>query len=191
MDEIQVINSALGLLRDKAIVSLNEGTERARLAGLRYALVRDSVLEKHPWNFAMVRVALAASPTAPTMDWGYQFVLPADPYCLKVRRTSQAAQAWEVGLDQSSRRVLLANDSSINIAYTARVTDLTIWTPLAVLALTYLLASDFAGPLTGSAQKTQQWQQAFLWAMEQAQLADGQEGSPRIVAAPTTLTSIR
>lgn len=187
-DEIQVVNSALMLLRDKRITSFTDGSERATLAHLRFPLVRDAVLESHPWNFAVAFQALAEDPNPmPTgFSYAHWFVLPTDPWCIAIRNTNQICQAWA----KAGRR-LLCNDDAISIEYTARIEDLNAWSPLAVQALTYLLASDFAGPITGQANKTQQWQQAFSWAIAEAKLSDGREGTPVVVQPNTTLTRIR
>jgi hypothetical protein len=196
MDEIEVMNSALMLLKDRRITSFDDGSERAALAKIRYALCRDSVLESHVWNFASVRVALSADPVAPAFGFTHKFLLPTNPWCIKVRdvdlRFPGAPQgAWEVGLDENGRRVILSNAETLKIRYTARVEDLNLWAPLAVTALTYLLASDFAGPITGQNAKTQQFQQSFKWAIGEAMTSDAREGTPLVIPAPVTLTAIR
>ena len=192
MDEIQVINSAYALLGHTRITSLSDGSEAAVLAGLRFSLVRDAVLEEAPWNFATIRKALARSERTPAMDWDYQYPLPTNPYCIKVRDTYPAENvAWEVGLDEIDERILMTNQDSIKIRYTARVVNLNIWSPLAVMALTYLLASDLALSVTGQKSKSDQNLEKFAQTLAMAKSSDAREGTPLLARAPITLTGIR
>lgn len=192
MNEIEVINGALGLLKAPRIQSLHDSTEAATQCRLQYALCRDVVLEAGTgWNFASVRAALAASTTTPAMDWAYQYPLPTTPWCIKVRDPNPVLTPWEVGYDPLEGRVLLSDASTMIIRYTARVEDLNIWSPLAVMALQHLLASQLAVPITGQIEKAQAWQKSYATLLTEANVSDGREGSPVQVRPTTILTGRR
>jgi len=194
MDEVEVVNSALGLLGERRITSFADGTDLAAKVNLRFPLVRDGILEMHPWNFAMYRTTLAQSDQTPVSGWSYQYPLPTNPWCIKVRDVNPDTSppvAWEVGVDSTYGRVLLTDESTVSIRYTGRQLDFNIWSPVAVLAFTYLLASDFAVTITGQQNKANLNREMFQLTIASAITSDGREGTPVVVSAPTTLTAIR
>jgi hypothetical protein len=78
----------------------------------------NDVLIKHPWSCAKARQRLAALSEAPEgEEWGYQFQLPVNPRCLKVRRTDPDTP-WE---HQGDR--LLANQAELTLIYTKEITN--------------------------------------------------------------------
>lgn len=183
-NETEVINSALGLLGESRVLSLDDGSELAKTIELRYPIVRDAVLEAHPWNFAMTRQALVQSAITPAFDWAYQYPFPTTPWCLTIRDTDDEGSGWEVGYDAIDGRVVLSDNSTLKIRYTARIEDVGIWSPLAVLALTYLLAADLAINITGQVAKADQYQDRFEKTLPLATSSDSREGSPVVIQAP-------
>lgn len=194
MDEVGVVNAALALIKAPAVTSLYDGSERARLAQLRYANCRDSVLEALPWGFANMRVTLTQSTRRPAFQWAYQYRLPygnPDPWCIKVREPNPTVLPWEVGYDAIDERVLLTDQATMKIRYTAQIVNITVWSPQAVLALTYLLASEFAAMLTGDANRVKLFTQSYMTTLAEAIISDSREGSPVLVPAPQDFTWIR
>lgn len=194
MDQIEVINSAFILLKHRRITSLEDGSEQATLAKLRFAICRDAVLEAAPWNFASYRKDLTRSTITPANTWDYQHFLPTSPWCIKVRNVNPESTlpvGWAIGVDETDGRVLWSNQEDITIRYTGRQENLNIWSPLAVVALTYFLAGDLAVAITGQRNKAEDFRTLFKEAMKEAMTSDAREGSPVVVSPPTTLTSIR
>ena len=76
--DVGIANAALRKLGQSPITSFSEANKAGRIANERFAESRDALLAEHPWNFALKRVSLAASATAP--EWGYNnaFPLPTD-----------------------------------------------------------------------------------------------------------------
>lgn len=182
-NETEVINSALILLGESRFIP-GDGSELAAVVGLRWPIVRDAVLEAHPWNFASVRKALVQSAITPAFGWAYQYPFPTTPYCLTVRGTNDENAGWEVGFDEIDGRVVFSNQTTLKIRYTARVENVGIWTPLAVMALTYLLAADLAINVTGQNAKADQYQDRFEKAIPLATNSDSREGSPVVLQGP-------
>lgn len=200
--ETEVVNSALGLLASRRITSLDDGSELATLARLRWAIARDAVNEAHPWNFADLRATLVASARVPAYEWSTQYPLPTLPKCLAVRETSLdqanssqfpnvSGQRWVLGYDSQDGRVIFCNATALSIRYTAQILDLNIWSPLAILALTYLLASDLAIEVTGEIEKQGGYLRSFQATMEQAMSSDARQASPVRLRASTLLTGRR
>jgi len=191
-DPVSICNEAIGELGGVFLQAFDEGTSTARLCAQLYPGARDMTLELHPWNWATAYQTLTRSPDAPAMKWAYQYALPTQPWCIKVRGTDRGNGArFEVGTNAQGERVLYSDDASVKIEYTARVDDLGSWSPLALQVLMKLMASKLAKPITGQNSTTQlKWQEA-LALLPEAKGSDGREGSPFVLRANTTLTNAR
>ena len=82
--EVSICSNALRRLGDSPITSLSDDTERARLCNALYEPARDSLLRSHAFNFSITRASLAKSATTPAFEFANQFILPTDPFCLRV-----------------------------------------------------------------------------------------------------------
>jgi hypothetical protein len=191
-DEIGVCNQALAELGESFIQSFHDGTSVANVCATLYPDVRDETLELHPWNFATYRTRLARSPDTPAMDYRYMYPLPTNPWCIKVHGTDQGNGArFNVGVDAYNGRVLYSDQGSVSIVYTARVTDLGVWAPLALQVLVKLLASRLAKVLTGQNSLAQLKFQEAVALLPEARSADGREGYPVVLRPNNRLTLSR
>lgn len=75
---IDIVNLALGRIRQPKISSLTEGSTAADQASLAWPYIRDEVLEAADWTFAKTRKALAQNATTPVGDFDYAYTLPPD-----------------------------------------------------------------------------------------------------------------
>jgi hypothetical protein len=150
------------------------------------------VLELSPWNFATAFARLARSPDTPPFKWRYQYPLPTDPYCIKVRGTDEGNGAqFEIGTDPNNGRVLFSDQANVSIEYTKRVLDLGSWSPLAYQVLVKMLASKLAKPLTGQSSLGELKLKELYALLPEARGSDGREGSPFALRANTTLVRAR
>ena len=112
---VSICNNALRLINADPITLITESTDRARFMNGIFADTRDACLEEHPWNFSITRDELALDAESPLMGWAYQFVLPVNPYCLKVLQLNdddfsrlvietqfQNGSSFEQGLNEKS-----------------------------------------------------------------------------------------
>lgn len=77
--QVDVCNQALIKIGAGRISSLSDGTKQADLLNAIWSIKRDAELAAHPWTFAIKRVNLPASATAPEgTDWSRAYPLPAD-----------------------------------------------------------------------------------------------------------------
>jgi hypothetical protein len=126
------------------------------------------------------------------MKWRYQYLLPTNPWCIKVRGTNEGAGAlFEVGTDGSGHRVLFSDQGTVSIEYTKRVEDIGSWSPLATQVLIKVLASKLAKPLTGQSSLADQKLKEAFALLPEARGSDGREGSPFRLRANTSLTRAR
>jgi len=115
---VDICNSALNQIGASNIISLTEDSKAARLCNQRYEFVRDATFRAHPWNSLTTRVALAPDTATPVFEFTQQFTLPTDPFCLRVLGLSDANILYRI-----EGRKLLCNESTIEMLYIARVTD--------------------------------------------------------------------
>lgn len=163
---IDICNGALRRLGQQPITALDDPIEAARVAKERYPIIRDALLQAHPWNFALKRAALAAD-LAPAADGRRAYALPAD--CLALHRVE--AGRWAV----EGRRVLADANPPLPILYGARIEDPALYPPLFVEALSSRLAADLAEPLTQSGAAAEARLREHRMILADARTRDAQE----------------
>lgn len=171
--KVDIFNAALLLIGGKTVDD-PDGAAAANISAI-YAVTRDATLRLHTWNFAQARAVIAEEAAGPDFGFTYQYLLPADPYCLKARTIDNDPKL----LFKVEGRNLLTDESGpINLLFTARVTDTESFDPLFVEVLELRLAAKLAYSKAATRSLA-----ADLWTMAgerltEARSADGQEGSP-------------
>jgi len=174
ISQVSICNAALIQIGDDTITAITDNSERARLCNHRYETIRDAVLRAHPWNFALARANLAAETATPTWEYDYQFVLPTDPYCLKVLEVRDyRMDEWVV-----EGRKILANDNNIYIRFISRITSEAEFDPLFAEAFAARLAHEICYKVTGSRTKEEMAWSLYQNKLKEARSMDGQEGRP-------------
>ena len=84
--ETDIANSALAEIGARRITSLSDDSDSVRVCKEQFNNIRDSLLESHPWNFAIKRLQLGKLATSPEFGFDNQFQLPSD--CLRVLGTT-------------------------------------------------------------------------------------------------------
>lgn len=159
MSPVDICNIALGHIGERSdINSINppEGSVEAQRCARFYPIARRSLLAMHPWTFATRRVTaadLSASNTVPEA-WTYVYGLPSDMIKLlgvydpgEWRDEAYADNiAYEIGSASNSTRVIYSDVATPVIRYVFDQTDTTLYPPLFVEALAWLLSGHLAGP---------------------------------------------
>lgn len=180
--EASICNLALAELGDTIITSLTDDSDRARACNLFYGPTRDAILRAHPWKFATKRadlVALSATPVDTGDAFTYQFPLPVD--CAKVQATTldPTRSAWKVEANPTtSGRVILCDENTLAIKYTAYITDPAQFDPLFVEALVSRLACRLAIPIKADSALAKTYWALYLSKLSEARTFDGMEGTP-------------
>lgn len=107
---------------------------------------------------------------APDYDFTQTLTMPTD--VLRIQRV-ESSKTYQVEGD-----FLLAYESTLNLLYTRRVTDVTRFPPDFVQCLVAHLAAMVAEPITGQADKAQLMERKYEWLLKRAKKSDGQEGTP-------------
>jgi hypothetical protein len=151
-----VVNNALTRIGySERINNMREGTRAARAAVLIYAQTRDELLRDGDWGFAQATIAAVPSGQAAPGQWSVSYAYPAD--CLKVRNLISAAYLtdksdplpilFEVASNVAVGRVILTDEASAMLVYTAQIIDPTRWDALFADALAAELARRLAPAL--------------------------------------------
>jgi len=170
--QTDLCNGALQLLGVPSIVAITDNTPAARACSVAYDCTRRDELRKHKWNFAIKRVQLAPSATAPAFYFAYQFPLPAD--CLRVLLPD-----WQDDLDWviEGRQVLTNNCNGgqtdatgavLNLRYVADITDVTQWDSAFYNVFQIALAQTMCEQLTNSTSKKTTLDREYQEAQEEA-----------------------
>lgn len=189
VSEVGVCNEALALIGEPSITSIDppDANNRARLCQTLFDQARDAVLRDFDWNFASEMADLgSALTTVPTFGYTAAFSLPTDPYCLRVLETNHPDSVlWRV-----QGRQLFINETSVQIRYTARVLDTSLWSPDFAELLALHLASKLAYPLSRVRGLGQDHWKLYLKRRDDMLASDSQEGSPP-QPKPTRLELVR
>lgn len=127
------------------ISSLTEGTE-GLVGSALYENTYRGLLASHTWRFATKKVRLSRLTATPLNEFSYQYQLPSD--LITVYKV-QEGMDYEIYGDK-----LYSNNSDVYIDYRYRV-DETILPDYFVLTLQFLLAAQFAIPVTDNSQRAQ------------------------------------
>ena len=171
-----ICNMSLTLLGADRIVSLSDTTDKnSRECDAVFSLIRDDVLTDHAWSFAQKRVALVVSST--DVVWtddnvSIAYDLPTD--FLQLNFVNQRGALVKIEGSQ-----LLSDTSSLEILYTFRLTDPTIYQPKFVQAFAGRLAAELAIAITGKATTMERLLTVYYEKkLPQAISKDSQQGSP-------------
>lgn len=148
--ETDICNGALQLLGIPQINAITDNTPQARACSVAYDCTRRDLLRQHKWNFAITRVVLAPSATAPAFYFSYAFPLPSD--CLRVLLPD-----WDDNLDwvMEGRQILTNEGATLNLRYVADIVDCTQWDSAFYSIMQLAMAQAMCEQLTNSTSKRQ------------------------------------
>lgn len=169
---VEIANLALSRLGADLILALDEDTENGRKVNAIYEIVRDIMLAKHPWNFALKRVSLALLSETPNFGFDSVFQLPPD--YLRVIKTDQAT---DVDYKIEGKK-LYTDVGEIKIQYIFQVTDPVEFSQGFVDAFYSELAAWLAYPITNNRGFADDIQKLAFANLKVAKSQDAQEGLP-------------
>jgi hypothetical protein len=165
--QLSICNDALLRIGAEQIVSLNDGTDRAKLCTAFWTVTVEETLRAAPWNFATERVTLAQA-GAPTHGFTYYFSIPADAVRIL---DIEGEPPYRV---EGAR--ILCDTTPINVRYVKKVTDPTAWEAGFVEALTLALAAKLAFPVTGTKETVEVFTSLYQAKLKAARAEDEAEG---------------
>lgn len=144
---VEVANLALQKLgQSRKLESLTQDHPNARTMSLAFAPVRDALLRKYAWSFAIHRDSIAADASGPVWgDWN-RYTQPSDFLRLLRDDESGIETDWKIeGL------YILSRDSSpLEFRYIRKITDPTYFDSMFVEAFACALALRTCKEITGS-----------------------------------------
>jgi hypothetical protein len=184
---IAICNRALDFLGADPITSLEDGSKPAGLCQRNFAPAADAVLRLYPWNAAQRRARLASLGERPAWGYAHQYQLPQGPlpaYCLRVLEIAGGGDYRIEG-----RRILSDLPPPLDILYIGRIADAAEYDALLAEAVAARLALQLAGNLTESAARIEAVRSHLRDVLQQARIADAQEGGPGMLAVDAWLAA--
>ncbi|BBD08748.1 hypothetical protein [Desulfovibrio ferrophilus] len=180
---VRILSGALLELGEDRITSADQDTERARVVSEVYEDERDSLLEEHPWNFAIFRAGLARLELVPAFGFAHGFRLPAD--CLYVISVEPETPYKIEGGN------LLADLEALSIRYVRRVDDATQMPPTFRVALATRIAARVCKKITGSSAEKERLETLYRDRLRTAKGRDAQGGGTPDAARPDLFVNAR
>ena len=186
--EVDICNLALAHLGDSATVASidpPEGSAQAEHCARFYSVARNVLLEMHAWGFATKRKALAAT-AEDSFGWDFAYAAPAGSLKMLAvlpygANSDDETQPYEIEAGDTSNIILTDQETAV-ARFIMLVTDLTRWSPLALEALSWLLASYLAGPIykgDAGAAMAKSCYQMFLIVFGKASTSDANQRKVR------------
>ena len=155
--KVSLCNSALTLLGQSAIASFTDDSDAARTCAQLYDNLKWSLLAQFDGSFSKKKVALSRLVSAPLTRWRYQYTMPTD----RVSDVYAAFPSDAVGVNPTTdfdvqNGKLLTNFSSMWLDYHYNVLESTL-PPYFSQLLIYVLAANFAMPITEQASLAEHW----------------------------------
>lgn len=165
--EVSICNRALSRIGLRGISAFTDSSKEAVECKLHYDDARNTVLEDFDWGFARKRQVLAVL-TETYTGWDYAYQLPSG-YIMARKLIDETGTYSGTSLDAElenyvqvgkvkfeiisndtgSRPILLTNQESAELSYTAEITDVNAFSPLFIDALAWRLAGELAMSLKG------------------------------------------
>ena len=196
--ELAVINKALTNLGMKRITSSDlsgDLNKAARLVNATYENLRNSLLQDHPWNFAIFRADVTKNAYTPEFDFLYAYDFPngttpaSKPAALRILEVDEKPYwSWRSGgwfLEPSlhdwkveNNQILSDHDTPLSIKYIGLVTDTAEMTPMFTDLLAEMCAMEWVESLTSSNSLAERIERRFSAKLREARSIDAQEGIP-------------
>ncbi len=167
----QICNDALTELKDLLITSIDDDIPQARYLKAVWDTVRDRLLERYPWNFAMKRATLSRLATEPDFEYDYMYALPTD--CISVWNVYDSDSNYVI---ESSN--LLIDDDTVELKYIARITDVSKYPPAFARCLALALADRVALQLGKTLNDKNNLKIALKEEIGHAEVLNAIEGKP-------------
>lgn len=164
--KIGIISSALVLIGDSPINSLDDAGAGATVAATLYDSALNNLFSIYRWRFAIKKTKLNRLVEKPLNNFTYKFTLPADFSYLVQSSSGRDFELYQNELYSNSK------DIDIDYGYVADESDMPPWF---VSTLELYLASIFAIPITGNATKASFYNGLYEQQFKKARHTDSAE----------------
>lgn len=181
--QIEIANFALISLGADPISSISESTPEAVSINAVWDMCRRTLLRLHPWNFAIKRVELAQSATAPNHGYHYRYALPVD--CIRV------LQVYNDDNYKLENGYILSNLETCNLKYVSDIKDTAQWTSDFSELMTEKLKAELAFGITSDKDLTKLYTQMYAAKLEQCRWNDASEDIEDPFLGESSLIEVR
>jgi hypothetical protein len=164
--DIDISSNALQMIGATSISSFTDPGAGAAVAAALYEPLLEAMLTTNYWRFTIKQQQLNRLSAAPLNGWQFAFQIPTDS--LKIERVDPRSP-YNIFEDK-----LYSNQTAIEVDYVYRPPT-SAFPSYFVIALTYLLASEFSLSVTDDPQKNAMYAQKHLAALASAFAADAQQ----------------
>lgn len=175
VSNVSIANRALQKLGAKRIESLSQDNPNARSMSTAFAPVRNALLRKYQWSFAIQRASIVADADETTWGERTRYALPADFARLIRDDESGIRRDWKI----EGRYIITDDDSPLEIRYVSIITDPTSYDPLFVEVFSTALAMETAEEITQSTSKLESLERRFKMEIAEARNANAFELDPQ------------
>lgn len=162
MGELSIYNGTLLKLGAALLKNLDVETPAKTKLDAKYPGIRDALLRKHPWTFAITRKLLEKDPVTP-LEAGNAYTLPQD--CIRLLLPKKHCLDWKL----EGRQILTSDSGPILVRYVRRVINPAEMDPLFIEALECSLAYELCEAITQSNAKQQLLAERLLAILAEAE----------------------
>lgn len=196
--QVQIVNQALTKLGAQRITAMTDPSNSAAVMLAIYDAKRDAELAANPWSFAIKRVQIPASSTAPAFGWSYSYPLPTDYLAMVevgenfVFYETDTGALFGLESDPDTSRIAVLTDqaSPLSVRYIYKVTNPGLHPVLFNEALACRLAAEACEQLTQNLSKRQQAWDEYKQAVRLARRMNAIEKPPQQTPASSWVRAL-
>jgi hypothetical protein len=177
VDEVSIVNQALGLLNANRIVAFTDTSKEGELATDFYATLRDAVLEEADWSFAINNLDITADGTPPVdKTWSTRYLIPTEVIrviSVNGKSTKSQGKAWV-----REGQYIYTNYGICAAKLISSITNPNFFSAMFVQALVNRIAWSWAMPITKSKKLSDTFEHNYIESVNNAATMDGMQGSP-------------
>lgn len=183
IDSINISSQALGLIRANPITSFTDGSNEAAICSLFYDSFVQDILTRYPWSFCTKKRKLNQDSTAPTNEFRYAHIVPAE--ALRVWAVFSSGSVGAVPIKEydiqapDGSRLIFSNYQELWCDYTYYV-DEGYWPPYFIHFAIHAFGALIAKPVTDQDDMA-----ARLYALAWGNQMEGERGGKFAVAVNT------
>ena len=178
---IEICNLALGHIGDAAEITAiapPDGSAQAAQCAKYYPIARKECLSDHNWGFAKRRVLLSEISGDAPSGWEYWYTIP-NPFLVArqvVPESYNTPIKFEIESHETHGTIILTDTDDAELWYTVDITDTTKFPSKFIHALSWLLASYLAVPITRETKIKKTSFEHYLFTLGSAATQDANAG---------------
>lgn len=200
ISKVQIFNMALARIGVSQFVqSVDERSNEANVCRLFFDAVVEFALRDADWNCARryTPLALAAGDIPTGVLWRYMYAYPSDclmaravlPPTVRIPRADQRIpfEVANVLSGGNDIKVIFTDKAEAVLRYTKNITNITLFDPIFVSGIAYLLGSEVATPLSVKPDVATAARQGYVQVISRAGAVDLQEAQDGPLPEPEAI----